>query len=589
MRPEDDALVAELLLKRGWLDGPKLRRAVEICEAARTLELAQDLLQVLAQKGFLAEAQLRELEGELGLDYLTRPEYLQAISGYRIWAKLEPWGLGAIFKGLQLSMERPVALKVLAPAAAADDELLDRFLAEGRCAGRVDHPNLVGALDMGQDGPYHYYAVELVEGQSLREALRGGPLPVARALDIARQLALALAHLHELDLTHRDVQPANILLLADGTARLCNLGATRLAGDPSVAATGIPIGAPGYTAPELLAPIAHADIRSDIYSLGATLYHAVTGHRPGRADLGPVLPPAMVRGEVPAVVSDLVCRMTAADPAQRPQSPADVLHALDALRAGAAELPAPGAAAPPAIAPVALPDRGPPPEAPPLPGIAAPAGEAAAGSRRKRAQAGWTAAFAALAVAFVVASVWAIWSRSRSRREAPPAPVAPPGKQAKGREVEVPKEPRPPTAPSPLPEPVLAEGDLRVVEEALAFDKANPDAHAEAALRLRRALLVAGDTSWAIRLRARLATRQQALSVDGDGVYAEVSGRLAELQKEGRLGAALQACQAAPAAIRQGQWGDQVAARFAELGEEAQKQYLTLASRGRTALETGKL
>ncbi len=358
MRPEDDALIAELLLKRGWLDGPKLRRAVEICEAARTLELAQDLLQVLAQKGFLAEAQLRELEGELGLDYLTRPEYLQAISGYRIWGKLEPWGLGAIFKGLQLSMERPVALKVLAPAAAADAELLDRFLAEGRCAGRVDHPNLVGALDLGQSGPYHYYAVELVEGQGLREALRGGAMPVARALDIARQTALALAHLHELDLTHRDVQPANILLLADGTARLCNLGATRLAGDPSVAATGIPIGAPGYTAPELLAPIARADIRSDIYSLGATLYHAVTGHRPGRADLGPILPPAMVRGEVPAAVSDLVCRMTAADPAQRPQSPAELLHALDALRAGAGAVPvpAPGAVEPPAIAPVAFPD-----------------------------------------------------------------------------------------------------------------------------------------------------------------------------------------------------------------------------------------
>ncbi|HUT36019.1 MAG TPA: serine/threonine-protein kinase [Planctomycetota bacterium] len=597
MRPEDDALIAELLLKRGWLDSAKVRRAAEICEAARALDLGQDLLQVLAQKGFVDERELHELEGELGLDYLTRPEYVQAISGYRIWSKLEPWGLGAVFKGLQLSMERPVALKVLAPAAAGDTDLLSRFLAEGRCAGQVDHPNLVGALDLGQSGQYYYYATELLEGQSLREALRGGPLPVGRAMHVARQMAQALAHLHELGLTHRDVQPANIVLLPDDTARLRNLGATRLPGDPSVAATGIPIGAPGYTAPELLAASGGpADIRADIYSLGATLHHAVTGHRPARADAGPMLPPAMVRSEVPAAVSDLVCRMAAVDPAERPQSPQDLLRDLDAAQAGEPlgmpPLPAEAAAvAPPAIAPPTAPALAPDEAAAPGIPAAAEAGPplAQGSGRRKLAQVVWVAVFATLSVAFVAASAWAIWSKFGPRGAARPSAAEPPPEKQAKEGPEPAKDVRPPPPPPPPPEPELAEPARRLVADALAFDKTNPDEHAEAGLRLRRALLVAGDSSWAMRLRVRLATRQQMLSGEANSAYGELSDRLAALRSQGRFGAALQAAQAAPAALRYGPWADLVAARLAELGEEAERQCLSLATKGAAALLASRL
>ena len=594
MRPEDDALVAELLLKRGWLDAARLRRAAEICEAARTLDLAQDLLQVLVQKGFLGETQLRELDGELGLDYLTRPEYLQAISGYRIWGKLEPWGLGVVFRALQLSMERPVALKVLAPAAAADTELLTRFLAEGRAAGQVDHPNIVGALDLGHSGQYHYYAVELVEGQRLRDALRGGAMPVAAALQIAQQMAHALAHIHELGVTHRDVQPENIVLLPDGTARLCNLGAARQAGDPSAVATGIPIGTPGYTAPELLAPTPRADIRSDIYSLGATLYYALTGHRPGRAGSGPLLPPALLRPELPGAVSDLVRRMTAADPAERPQDPSELLRAIEEaqgapLQAGpVVPRPEPHAEPPPAVR-VAAPGELAlaPAEGAPPPAIARPAsadgGPGQGLPRRRLASALWTAAFVALAGAFVAASVWALWSKFGGGRgpAAPPVAEARPG--GDGQKAEPPKEPDHPL-PRPAPEVELAESARRVVDDALAFDKANPEGHIEAALRLRRALLVAAEAPVAIRLRVRLATRHQILNGEANSAYGELSDRLAALRAQGRLGAALQACQAFPASARYGPWAEILAARFAELGEDAERQYLTLAAKGAAAL-----
>lgn len=585
MRAEDDALIAELLLRRGWLDAARLQRAVEILQVARALDLGQGLIQVLGQKGFLGERELRELAAELDLEYLTRPEHSGDISGYRISAKLEPWGLGVVFAGLQLSMQRPVALKVLAPAAAKDAALLDRFLSEGRTAGKVDHPNILGALDLGRSGDLHYYSTELPEGRDLRAELRGGALPVARALHVARQVAQALAYLHELGITHRDVQPANILLLKDGGVKLRNVGATRLPGDPSVARTGIPIGTPGYSAPELVGPVPSADIRADIYALGATLYHCLTGHRPGRADIGPLLPPTVVREDIPRAVSDLVCRMTATDPGARFQDPGELLRAMDELarQQDAAETAKPHAygAHPPAIAPVVVMPATAEPSAP------SSASEAPKGRRRIRlGQAIWLAACAALTATLVVAGAWAFWPRHSSLRGLRPGAASEllPGKDEKVGTRPVPKAvANPPPPPAPV-EPELPESDLRVIEEALAFDRENPESHGEALLRLRRALLLAGTTPLATKVRARLAIRQQQLSGQANSAYGELNDKLIVLRSQGRLGAALQACQAFPASLRWGVWGDLVSARFAELGQDAERHYVELVGKAVAAL-----
>lgn len=606
MRAEDDALVAELVLKKGWLDSARIRRAIELSDAARALNLEQGLLHVLVQKGFLGDQQARELTGELSLEHLCRPENSRAIAGYLVHGQLEAWGLGAVLDARQLSMDRPVALKVMAPAVARDVGLLERFLLEGRTAGQVSHPNVVGAIDLGRCGDYCYYATEKLEGQSLRALLRGGPLPVALALDLARQTAQALAHLHDLSLTHRDVQPDNIVLAPNGLVRLRNVGATRLPGDPSVQRTGIPIGTPGYSAPELAANGAKADIRADLYSLGATLYHVVTGQRPGDPTSGAVPPPSALRPDLPSPVNDLIWRLMALDPSKRFPDPAALLGALEEAQAGiraAASLaaavaeteqepPGPGAPPPeiapliplptppsPALEPAALPSIGPPEQITP---------SAPAGARRRRlAQVAWASAFAGLAIALAVATVWAVRTRLGGLARAPRPPRTEEAPNGKATPAEPPKEPPSPPPPTPRtrPEPEAPSGLVRIAEDALAFDRANPENHAEALLRLRRGLLAVGDSPLALKLQARLLARQQGLSGQANGAYTELANRLAALRAEGRFGAALQACSVFPESLRAGAWGDLVAARFAELLEEGERHYLTLAARGARAFQ----
>jgi len=600
MRPEDDALLAELLLRRGWLDAGRLRRAVEICEAARTLDLAQDLLQVLVQKGLLGERELHELEREVGLAHLAGPEHAEAIAGYRVWGELEPWGLGAVVRALQVSMERQVALKVLAPGPGREADLRERFLAEARAAAQVSHPNIVGALDMGRSGDYWFYATELVEGQSLREALPGGPMPAAQALRIAREMAEALKHIHGLGLTHRDVAPASILLGSDGAARLRNVGASRLPGDPSAARTGIPVGTPGYSAPELLGANPRCDIRSDVYSLGAVLYHALTGHRPGRADAGPVLPPAVVRPGVPPRVSDLVCRMTAAEPAERFQNPAELLRAIAEAEGAVGAVAAPGAVvaslpeiAPPAVAPAAggeLPAASQVPEAVPLPTIAAPPAPGRGGTGLRPVSLAWAVAFALAAAALVGASLWAtVWRRGgRAARPPATAPAQPRDGRAGKQKPEPAKELKPTPPPPKPPEPPPVEPLPAIVEDALAFDKANPEGHAEALLRLRRALLAVGESAATTRLAARLALRQQALNSEANSAFGELSDQVAKLRAQGRFGPALACCAAFPASLRYGPWAELVAARLAEAGEEAERHYLGTLAKAMAALDGQK-
>lgn len=581
MRGEDDALLAEFLLRRGMLDAPRLRRAVELCQAARSLGVGHSLLEILAQKGFLGERELRQLEAELGLDHLARPDHAGELGGYRILGKLEPWGLGAVFRGLQVSMQRPVALKVIAPAAARDAEFLERFLSEARTAGQADHPNVVGALDLGRLGEHCYYATELLEAPDLGAELRGGPLPVARALAIARQVAQALAHIHELGFTHRDVQPANILVLPDGTVRLKNLGAARQPGDPSVARTGIPIGTPGYSAPELLAPTPSADIRSDLYALGATLHHCLTGQRP--AARGGDAPPTLGRPDLPQALGAVVCRLMAQDPAERFQTPAELLGALDELAVPPpmpveAPIQAITLAEPPAIAPAPL--VGPEPTA---------GAHAARGTRHawpRLAQAAWLAACGALVAALVAASIWAL-RRRQSHVSTPPTRPAPERPEPPDRKA---AEPVPPPQPPPPPrEPELDEGDRQTIEGALAFERDNPDNHAEAVLALRRGLLVAAEGRFATKLRARLAIRQQMLTSQASAAYGELNDRLIVLRSQGRFADALRACQAFPQSLRWGAWGDLVAARFAELGDDLERHYVTLALKATAALQEQRL
>ena len=205
------------------------------------------------------------------------------MGGYEIISKIGQGGMGAVFKARQVSVDRVVALKILPPKHAKQQQFLVRFLREAQAAARLDHPNIVQGIDAGQAGGYYYFAMEFVDGRTLKDILEAeGRLPERRALEITRDIARALDCAHEAGLIHRDVKPDNILVTANGTPKLADLGLAREAArtDSSVTVVGTALGTPDYISPEQVRGEADLDGRTDIYSLGATLYHLLTGSPP---------------------------------------------------------------------------------------------------------------------------------------------------------------------------------------------------------------------------------------------------------------------------------------------------------------------
>jgi hypothetical protein len=205
-----------------------------------------------------------------------------AIPGYRILRPIGEGGMASVFLAVQESLDREVALKVMAPALAANAEFTDRFLKEGRITAKLSHPNLVTVFDIGSHGAVYYLAAEFIPGGTLRERIQAG-LTVAESLDIACDVARGLDFAHAKGFVHRDVKPGNILFKADGTAVLADFGIAK-AMDAKSGATmaGASIGTPDYMSPEQ-ARAEPVDGRSDLYALGAVVYEMLTGHPPYQA------------------------------------------------------------------------------------------------------------------------------------------------------------------------------------------------------------------------------------------------------------------------------------------------------------------
>ena len=205
------------------------------------------------------------------------------VGGYEIISKLGQGAMGTVFKARQVSMDRVIALKILKPSLARNSEFLDRFLREVRAAAQLNHPNIVQAYDAGQASGYSYFAMEYVDGHTLQAILTsGGALPEKRSLEIAGDVALALECAHGAGVIHRDVKPDNILIAADGTAKLADLGIARRTDstDAGLTQAGMTLGTPNYISPEQVRGELDVDGRADIYALGGTLYHMLTGAPP---------------------------------------------------------------------------------------------------------------------------------------------------------------------------------------------------------------------------------------------------------------------------------------------------------------------
>jgi serine/threonine protein kinase len=258
---------------------------------------------------------------------------------------IEPVGVGgmaAVIRALDKQLDRIVALKILPPEMAGDPENVRRFHNEARAAAKLDHENIARVFFCGEDQRLHFIAFEFVEGVNLRAFVeRRGRLPVAEAVHYMIQIASGLAHAAERGVVHRDIKPSNIIISSNGRAKLVDMGLARSLerrDDQALTQSGVTLGTFDYISPEQALEPRDADVRSDIYSLGCTFYHMLTGQPPvpdGTAakklhhhqHVAPI-DPRQLNPEIPDDVAALLARMMAKDPKDRYQRPEHVVQHL---------------------------------------------------------------------------------------------------------------------------------------------------------------------------------------------------------------------------------------------------------------------
>lgn len=269
------------------------------------------------------------------------------LAGYEILGKIGDGGMSTVWKARQLSLDRVVAIKTLAPAYLPDEEAWRRFRQEAKAAARLSHPGIVQVFDAGESSGLPYIVMEYVDGRSLAYHLaESGRLSERNALVVADAVAQALGYAWDKDcIIHCDVKPDNILLASDGAVKIVDLGLARFIGIHRRAVDGdMIVGTPNYTAPEQAEGASDLDCRVDIYSLGATLYHLVTGRLPFAGSPGSsamdrhvheFLPdPLELEPSLQPATAWLIEKMMVKDRAYRPAYWSDVLLDLAEVRAG---------------------------------------------------------------------------------------------------------------------------------------------------------------------------------------------------------------------------------------------------------------
>ena len=261
---------------------------------------------------------------------------------YRIVREIGSGGMAWVYLTEDIRDGRLVAIKILYPQFSADMSYIQRFTREAKVAISLSDPHVVRVLDYGADKDIHYLVMEYIEGRDLKEEIRErGPLPYRQALEICRQVTLALEHAYRYGIIHRDIKPQNLMITADGTVKVLDFGLARARDLPSLTQSGF-VGSPYYISPEQ-AMGEKADIRSDIYSLGIVLYEMLSGTPPYDAEtawsiisqhIAGELPPLQInRASMPQTVEHLIAKMAARRPDDRFQTPAALRETIEAILA----------------------------------------------------------------------------------------------------------------------------------------------------------------------------------------------------------------------------------------------------------------
>jgi WD40 repeat protein len=299
--------------------------------------------------------------GEL-TDFLAppqEPDELGRLGPYRVLAVLGAGGMGVVYRAEDPALRRLVALKAMLPGLASSAASRERFLREARSAAALDHDHIVHIYQVGEDRGVPYLAMQFLQGEPLDDRLKRQPrLPLGEVLRIGREAAAGLHAAHKRGLIHRDIKPANLWLEAEtGRVKILDFGLARSAADEShLTQQGAIVGTPAYMAPEQASGGQELDARCDLFSLGCVLYHMATGQQPfkGRDTISTLMavateqprPPGAVAPDVPPVLSDLIMRLLAKKPGDRPPSAQAVVDALQAITQDQTTVLRPAATAP---------------------------------------------------------------------------------------------------------------------------------------------------------------------------------------------------------------------------------------------------
>jgi len=316
------------------------------------------------------------------------------VGDYQVVGVLGAGGMGQVYKVRNVISERLEAMKVLLPDLEHDPALADRFLREIKVLAALEHPNIAALRTAFRAGNQLVMVMELVEGESLAERVRQGPIPIPEAVNYFCQALAALHYAHSRGVVHRDIKPANIMVTKEGTVKLMDFGIAKAAGDRQLTRTGTTLGSLYYMSPEQVTG-GSLDARSDVYSMGVALYEVLTGVRPFQGDSefsimaahleGQVTPPIQLNPLLDPALNELIMVAIAKDPAQRFQSAEAFRTALEQVgkRLGAVAAPlaatravgeAPSAPPPPPAQPsppapvTAGPPQPAPAQPPPAPG-----------------------------------------------------------------------------------------------------------------------------------------------------------------------------------------------------------------------------
>lgn len=337
-----DSILGRLVIDKNLCTDGEVRECFAVMKNLARQGKPHDLTDALLAQGYVTKTQISRLEKAIEE---ARPT--QRIPGFQILEKLGSGAMATVFKAKQLSLDRIVAIKVLPKRLSENPEYVSRFYKEGKAAAKLNHTNIVQAIDVGESGGYHYFVMEYVKGKTVYDDLSKGLVySEGEALDIIIQIGKALEHAHARGLIHRDVKPKNVMITEDGIAKLADMGLAREAADEETAQieAGRAYGTPYYISPEQIRGELDIGFRADIYSLGAMFYHMVTGRVPFEAPTPSavmhkhlkeqLVPPDHINTSLSVGVAEVIEVMMAKNPEDRYGSVKLLLEDLRSVQSG---------------------------------------------------------------------------------------------------------------------------------------------------------------------------------------------------------------------------------------------------------------